>query len=175
MNWKTFKEMPLADKLKWVIHYYGIAICVGIVAICVIITLLGRMLGPGEEYAARIMILDDRCSDEERIQMGEELQAQLGLPCEVIAYHKNDENQFQAFAVRLTGAELDMIIAPEKEMKELESNGYFQEMHKMKEDASYYQMTDPEGNYPDKDLYLGITDHMEKEIAEKVNMYFESK
>lgn len=175
MNWEKFKEMPLADKVKWIIHYYGIAICVGVIAICVIATLLGRILGPGEKYAARIMILDDRCSDEERILMGEELQTELGEACEVIAYQLSDENQFQAFVVRLTGADLDVIIAPEKEMKELESNGYFQEMHKMKEDASYYQMTDPEGNYPDKDLYFGVTDHIEKETAEKVNMYFESK
>lgn len=175
MNWKIFKEMSLTDKVKWIIHYYGIAICAGVVGICVITALISRIFGPGEEYAARIMILDDRCSDEDRIVMEEELQAQLGAACEVIAYHPSDENQLQAFAVRLSGAELDIIIAPEKEMKELEANGYFREMHKIREDAAYYQMTDPEEYYPEKGLYLGVTEHIEKETAEKVNRYFQDK
>ncbi len=175
MNWKLFKEMSLADKVKWIIHYYGIWICVGIIAICVIATLIGKILGPGEQYAAQIMILDDRCSDEERIRMSEELQALLEAPCEVTAYHISDENQFQAFVVRLTGAVLDIVIAPEKQMKELESNGYFKEMHPLPEDATYYQMTDPEGNYPEKDLYFGITGarEVDKEVLNKIEEYFE--
>lgn len=166
--------MSIRKKIQWIIHYYGIAIIVGIVAVCVISNLMGRILGEKENYLAKVMILDDRCSEDDRLRIWKELEEELGGVCEVTSYLASDENQFQAFVVRLTGDKLDVIIAPEKEIRELEENSYFQEIYKIEESAYYNQAVDEEAHYMDKDIYLGKTGEreMDPEIQEKMLQYF---
>ncbi|MBQ0000686.1 MAG: hypothetical protein KBT01_04000 [Clostridiales bacterium] len=175
MNWKTFKDMPLKKKLQWILHYYGIWIVVSVVAVCVVVTLVGRILGPGEENLVKVMILDDHISDDERIGLGEELRELLEGPCEVSSYHLGHEYQYQSFVVRLSGAgDLDLILAPEAQMKELLNNGYFKEIHPMPEDSYYYHATDPDRKFPERDIYYGETGNreIEEDILLRTEKFF---
>lgn len=174
MDWTTFKEMPFRKKIQWILHYYGLAIVAVITVIAVVFTLLYRMFGPHTDSLVKILILDERCSDEDRMLIHKELTELFGDECEVTSYVPNVEEQFRAFVVRLTGDEVDFVIAPETQIKELENNQYFQEIYKLSDDCHYYRLTDEEGYYTEKDIYMGRTEQREiaLDILEKTKDYF---
>lgn len=162
-------------KVQWIIQYYGIAIVVTVISLCVVITVIKSIFGPGEVYAARVMIYDNGCSSDMGQFFQEELTAQFGEPCEVVTYRPDDPVQNQAFIVRLN-AELDILLAPEAEMQELWKNGYFTEMEKIEPDAYYYQVMKEYSGYQTEDIYIGIAvNGKNKDVQSLVKQYFSRK
>lgn len=157
MNWNDFKQMPISGKMKWLLHYYTIPFCAVTVSLIVIVMLLCRIFGTPEQVAVKVLILDDRISEEEKSVLAGQLEDAVGEECELTMYHVSEEYQYSGFVVRLTGDEIDVIIAPKNQMMELKANGYFREMFPLAENCAYYQAVDPEELAPEKNLYFGIT------------------
>ena len=77
--------------------------------------------------------------------------------CDISSYMESDLNQKQAFTVRLLADELDIVIAPKKEMQELQQNGYLKRMEVIHQDSFYYSVTrDKEAQF-DHEMYVGET------------------
>ena len=156
MNWEKFKKLSLRAKLQWIIQYYGVAIAIGAIAIFVGIVLVQSLFGPAEDYAIRVMILDDRQSADLCQAFAQELCDALGGECDVTSYLERDDDQRQAFVVRLMSDNLDIVIAPAEQTEQLLQNGFLRSAMQLEADAFYYACT---GGSPEQDgaLYLGVT------------------
>jgi len=86
---------------------------------------LGKsFLEAGDKGDMRVIILDDGISSELCQVFQEELSTVIAGKTEMTSYYKSDPVHMQAFAVRLTADELDIVIAPEEEMRQMAGNGY---------------------------------------------------
>ena len=83
MNWKKFKELSLGGKLQWIVQYYGATIVIAAIALCVGIVMVRTFFGPEENYALRVMILDDHSSADLCRVFATELGEVLGGECDV--------------------------------------------------------------------------------------------
>ena len=156
MNWKKFKEMSLGRKLQWILQYYGVTIAVAAVAIFVGVVLIQSVFGPADDYAIRVMILDDRQSADICRAFSEDLREVLSGECDVTSYHESDAEQMQAFAVRLLTDHLDIVIAPAEQTEQLLQSRFLSGAMEMESDAFYYEYT---GGGPDSGgdaLFLGV-------------------
>ena len=156
MNWKTFKEMRLRAKLGWIVQYYGVTIVIAALAIFVGVVFVRSVFGPADEYAIRIMILDDRASADVCRVFEAELSEMIGGACDVTSYRESDDEQRQAFAVRLMTDHLDIVIAPEEQTQQLLQNSFLSGAMELEAGSFYYEST---GGGPDAGygaLYLGV-------------------
>ena len=141
MNWKKFKELSLGRKLQWIVQYYGVTIVIAAIALCVGIVMVRTFFGPAENYALRVMILDDHSSADLCRVFGAELGEVLGGECDVTSYLKSDPDQMQAFAVRLMADNLDIVIAPADETQQLLQSNFLSGAMELAADSFYYQCT----------------------------------
>ena len=156
MNWKKFRELTPGARILWIAQYYGATIVIAAIALFVGIVMVRTFFGPEENYALRVMILDDRSSADLSRVFGEELGEVIGGECEVTSYLKRDADQMQAFVVRLMADNLDIVIAPAGEAQQLLENGFLSGAMELAADSYYYMCT---GGSPDQEggaLYLGV-------------------
>ena len=147
MNWEKFRQMRLTEKIQWILQYYGVAIGVAIVAIFVAVVFITSIFET-DEYALRVLILDDRQTAEQCGEFSRELSAMLSGECDVTSYRGDSEEQMQAFVVRLMTDALDLVIAPEAEMAQLAENGYLRSSAVLGEESFYeIQMGGGSGQY----------------------------
>lgn len=124
MNKEIWKQMSFSKKLVWFIQYYGITTLVIIGSILVIFSLGKTIFGEKEKADVRAIILDNGVSSDLCLKYQEEISTLLNGKADLTAYIKNDPTHMQAFSVRLTADDLDFVIAPEAEMREMANNGY---------------------------------------------------
>ena len=141
MNWEKFKSLKLSEKLQWILQYYGLTIGVAAAAIFVGAVFLISVFGPGDDYAVRVMILDDRLSSDACRVFSEELGGLLSGECDITGYAETGAEQMQAFIVRLMTDELDLIIAPTEIMDELAQNEYLRGAAALGADSRYHMYT----------------------------------
>ena len=156
MDLEKFKALSFWKKVQWVLQYYGLAMVVTALAAFVIAVFLKPVFGPGEQYALRVMILDDRQSPELCQAYSEQLGALLGGECDVTSYAESGMYEMQAFVVRLTSDELDLVIAPEEQMEQLMENGYLTDMTELADDSLYW-VTAHGGEPAARPYYIGRT------------------
>ena len=155
MDRKKFKQLRPGQKLQWLFQYYGLTAAVVIVAIVVGAVFLRSVFGPEDDYAIRVLILDDRQSADICQLFSQELGDILSGPCDITSYLKIDADQARAFAVRLSVDDLDLIIAPEDEIDQLAQNGYLRRAVKLEEDSYYYTITRGGSPLEEQALYIG--------------------
>ena len=145
MTREKFKALPFLQKVQWVLQYYGVTALVVVIAVAVAAVFLKSVFGPGEQYALRVMALDDRLTTEQCQTFARELGELVGGECDVTSYLESDTVQMQAFAVRLTTDPLDLVIAPEDQMEQLVENGYVAAALRLQDDSRYMQTTGADG------------------------------
>lgn len=154
MKREVWREMSLRARAQWVLQYYGAAIVVSILALIAAVSFFTSAFGPGEHYAVKVMILDDRQTADNCRLFSDALGAALGGECEITCYAPSATYEMQAFAVRLTSDKLDVIIAPREQARELLSNGYLREIEPLPADSRYQAVT--RGGEDDGDIFIGI-------------------
>lgn len=157
MNWSKFKTMSIFQKNQWIIQYYGLTLVVMVVVLFVGAIFVKSVFGTENEYAIRVMILDDYLSQETCNRFRSDLRIALDGECDISSYMESDLNQKQAFTVRLLADELDIVIAPKKEMEELQQNGYLKRMEAIHQDSFYYSVTRDKDAQFDSEMYVGET------------------
>lgn len=157
MNWEKFKSLRLSEKLRWIFQYYGLTMAVAAAAILVGTVFLFSVFGPGDDYAMRVMILDDHLSADECRAFSEELGAILSGKCDITSYLESEENQKTAFTVRLLTDELDLVIAPEVLTNELLQNGYLLNAVELPADSLYSMRTHGGSEGAETAFYIGET------------------
>ena len=171
MKRETWRALSLRQRVQWILQYYGVAIAVAAVALVAAASFLTSALGPGESYAAKVMILDDRQSADNCQVFARELSERLGGACEVTCYAPSAMYEMQAFAVRLTSDELDVIIAPGVQMRELRQNGYLRETEELSPNSRYQTVT--RGGAADGDIFIGVAVRSEGDAgASRAMRYF---
>ena len=156
MSWKKFRELSLGGKLQWIAQYYGVTIVIAALAVYMLVIVVQSVFGPAEDYALRIMILDDRQSADICRMMSAELSEALSGECEVTSYLKRDDDQRQAFAVRLMTDHLDIVIAPVEQTQQLLQNSFLQSAMELGADAFYYELTGGGPASGNETLCLGV-------------------
>lgn len=156
MDREKFKALSFWQKVQWILQYYGLAMVITALAAFVIVVFVKSVFGPGEQYALRVMILDDRQSTELCQAYSEQLGALLGGECDVTSYAESAVYEMQAFVVRLTSDELDLVIAPEEQMEQLMENGYLTDMTELPDDCLYC-VTAHGGEPVEERYYIGET------------------
>ena len=154
MNWAKFKQMKLREQLQWILQYYGVTITVIIATIFVVTVFITTVLGPEGNYALRVMILDDFQTADNCQEFSRELGAALSGECDITTYMESDDNQRQAFVVRLMSDHLDIVIAPEEQTVQLLNNGFLLYATPLKADSPYGERTAPDR--ADGAVYLGV-------------------
>ena len=140
MNSDTWKKMTLKEKAEWLIHYYGMAALCAAAGILVVGYLIFSMLGGNdEEYALSVLILDDRVDTERCEKLENELEKILDGQVEVVSYTSAVMEQMQAFSVRTTAGGIDLLIAPENEVRQLDENQYFSGDYRILQEESRYE------------------------------------
>ena len=124
MNKELWKQMNFSQRVEWLVQYYGVTVLVVIVAVVVALSLGRSFFGAKERGDMRVIILDNGVSSELCNQYQEEISQRINGVTEMSAYVKNDPTHMQAFSVRLTADDLDIVIAPEEEMRQMAGNGY---------------------------------------------------
>lgn len=124
MNKEQWKQMSFSKKMEWLVQYYGITVLVSVIAVVVVFSLAKTMFGPKDRGDIRILILDDGVPSELCITFKEDISNRINGETELSSYAKSDPTHMQAFSVRLTADDVDIIIAPEAEMLEMAGNGY---------------------------------------------------
>ena len=156
MSWKKFRELSLGGKLQWIAQYYGVTIVIAALAVYMLVIVVQSVFGPAEDYALRIMILDDRQSADICRVIGEDLREALSGECEVTSYLERDDDQRQAFAVRLMTDHLDIVIAPVEQTQQLLQNGFLQSAMELGADSYYYKLTGGGSASGNEMLCLGV-------------------
>lgn len=173
MNRQKFNSLSFKKKIEWLLQYYGVTALAVLAAILIIGYLIFSIFGPHPEPVLRVLILDDGVSFEDVEQLRGELEILLGDPVELSAYMPSDPNQMQAFSVRLVGDKLDLVIAPQPQMDEMEKNGLILEKSRIPADGSYRQLTRPEAMEDAFEMNIGITVNKKNDVAiEKAMNYF---
>ena len=155
MTWGKFKALPFLQKIQWLVQYYGVTALVAAVTVAVAVVFFRSVFGPGEQYALRVLVLDDRLSVDQCRTFARELGEKLGGECDMTSYLESDAAQMQAFAVRLTTDPLDLVIAPEDQMEQLIDNGFVAAGLELQDDSRYMQATGGVGD--DRPRYIGRT------------------
>lgn len=131
MNWNTFKEMSFKKKLQWLVQYYGVVALVGLIVIFVLGYLIKSIISPEPIADVCVIILSDEIYTEEAIEMQYELSKSLECTFDVRTYNISDPYAMQSFATRVMTDQLDIVIAPLSETKELQSNSYISDYEVM--------------------------------------------
>jgi len=124
VNRELWKQMSFVKKLEWIAQYYGATIIVIIIAIAVVTSFVKSVINGADRGDMRIIILDNGVSSELCQVYQDEVEVLIEGDAEMSSYIKNDPTHMQAFTVRITADDLDIIIAPKEEMSELAENGY---------------------------------------------------
>lgn len=124
MNRELWKQMSFSKKIGWIVQYYGATIVVVIISILVVVSLIKSIITGGDKGDMRVIILDNGVSSELCQVYQDEVSNLIEGDAEMTAYIKNDPTHMQAFSVRLTADDLDIVIAPKEEMQEMAENGY---------------------------------------------------
>ena len=124
MNKELWNQMSFSQKIVWFVQYYGLTVVAVIVTVAVILSLIKSFLNASDKGDMRIIILDGGASTELSFEYQEEISKLIEGEAEVAAYIKNDMDHMQAFSVRLHADDLDIVIAPEKEIREMAEVGY---------------------------------------------------
>ena len=124
MNKEQWKQMSFRQKLEWLVQYYGVTAIVCVIAILVAFSLAKSFLSGNEKGDMRIIILDDCMPSETCYSFQKEISRIIEGEAEITSYAKSDPIHMQAFSIRLTADDLDIVIAPATEMLEMAGNGY---------------------------------------------------
>lgn len=124
MNRELWKQMSFFKKLEWIAQYYGATIIVAIIAILVATSFVKSVINGADKGDMRVIILDNGVSSDLCQVYQDEISTLIEGNAEMTSYIKNDPTHMQAFTVRITADDLDIIIAPKEEMLELAENGY---------------------------------------------------
>lgn len=163
MNREKFQSLSRKSKIQWLLEYYGVKAVIGVVVLIVLISFFKSVFF-SQKYDANVMILDTRMGRDESVQLQQDLEQVLqGKKIRYCSYTKSDENQMQAFSIRVMSDHLDMLIVPETEALELLRNGYWLEepveltatSNYEKYRAALDKMENPADIYYEK-LYIGI-------------------
>lgn len=124
MNKELWNQMSFSQKIVWFVQYYGITVVAVIVAVAVVLSLLKSFLSASDKGDMRVIILDGGASTELSYEYQDEISKLIGGEAEVAAYIKDDMEHMQAFSVRLYADDLDIVIAPEEEIRQMAEVGY---------------------------------------------------
>ena len=124
MNKELWNQMSFSQKIVWFVQYYGLTIVVVVVTIAVVLSLIKSFMNASDKGDMRIIILDGGASTELSFEYQEDISKLIDGEAEVAAYIKNDMDHMQAFSVRLHADDLDIVIAPEEEIREMAEVGY---------------------------------------------------
>ena len=157
MKWNKFKTMPIFQKIQWIIQYYWLTIVVVMAVLIVGVIFMKSFFASENDYKIRIMILDDHLSEDVCNMFRRDISLTLGGECDLSSYMESDSNGKQAFITRLLADELDIVIAPKKEMEELRQNGYLRRMEAINQGSFYYSVTEERDGQSDFEMYVGET------------------
>lgn len=160
MNFEKFMSMPLIDKVKWIIHYYGIWIIVSIIAIGVAISFIHSVLFPEPISDVCVIVLSDEYDRDEIPVYEEEIAAQINGSVSLQIYNVSDAYGNSAFSIKLLSDQIDLVLAPREETKQMIESGYL-------------ESSDQIG---DKDFYIGIPVRARKgEMLDRTITYFKER
>lgn len=124
MNKDKFKELSLKQKIEWLIHYYGVAFIVGLVALIVAIVFVRSVFFPEPLSDICVLILSDDVTSDDAFALQSIIEEKTGKTSQVSAYNTTDMYGRQSFSAKLTADELDIIVAPEEETMGMLDNKY---------------------------------------------------
>ena len=124
MNKDKFKELSLKQKIEWLIHYYGVAFIVGLVALIVAIVFIRSVFFPEPLSDICVLILSDDVTSDDAFALQSIIEEKTGKTSQVSAYNTTDMYGRQSFSAKLTADELDIIVAPEEETMGMLDNKY---------------------------------------------------
>lgn len=124
MNKDKFKELSLKQKIEWLVHYYGVAFIVGLVALIVAIVFIRSVFFPEPLSDICVLILSDDVTSDDAFALQSIIEEKTGKTSQVSAYNTTDMYGRQSFSAKLTADELDIIVAPEEETMGMLDNKY---------------------------------------------------
>lgn len=141
MNKEKFRELSLKQKIEWLLHYYGVAFVVGIIALFVAVVFVRSVFFPEPLSDVCVLILSDDTTSDDAFALQSIIEEKTGMTSQVSAYNTTDMYGRQSFSAKLTADELDIIVAPEEETLGMADNKYLTHYEKV-------------GN---KNLYIGTS------------------
>ena len=133
MNLEKFKQLSLKGKIQWLVQYYGVLACVVIVAIVVIVIFFKSVFFSEPISDICVLILDDGVTVEDTDLVREDLEQLTGKSVEVVSYTAINPYGRDAFAVKLSSDQLDIVIAPSEETVQMMQTGYLKEEQKIEQ------------------------------------------
>lgn len=121
---EKFKQLSLKKKIQWLLQYYGLTALIAVLAIAVISIFLKSVFCPEPISDICVLILDESISYEDTENIAGELEQITGKSVDVVSYGKTDIYGKEAFAIKLTSDQLDIVLAPYEETMQMLEAGY---------------------------------------------------
>lgn len=137
MNLEKFKSMPFKNKVEWIIHYYGIWIVVGIIAISVLYSFLHSVLFPEPIKDTNIIILSDEFDADTAVSFESDISELTNGSASVTLYNLSDVYGNGAFSIKLTSDQIDLVLSPKTEADQMVESGYLESYEKLDYDDLY--------------------------------------
>lgn len=125
MDRAQFKNMTVKQKLKWFFGYYGMTIA-AVLGVCVVAVMLVKaVFWPQKVEDVCVLLYSDTVTQEDCALYKREIESRnTGKSASVQVCNISDPYGSQAFAAKVGCDLIDLVIAPEKEMKLMVDNGF---------------------------------------------------
>ena len=140
MTKEEFKEMTFRQKLRWLFDYYSLPLIAVLGVLIVMWILIKSIFLPEETEDVCVLIYSDKVTQEECLTYESEIEEKTGKSVSIQVISVSDPYGSQAFAAKIGCDVIDLVIAPENEMKLMSENGFL---------LSYAPVES-------KDMYMGV-------------------
>lgn len=121
---KQLSDMTSKQKLRWFFDYYALPSIVVIGVLVVLALLIKSVIWPEQVEDIRVLIYSDQVSQDQCTIYEQEIERNTGKTASVLVYQISDPYGAQAFAAKIGTDLIDLVIAPEAEMKLMLENGF---------------------------------------------------
>lgn len=121
---KQFSEMTSKQKLRWFFDYYAIPSIVTIGVLVIIALFVKAVFWPEKAKDVCVLIYSDQVTQDQCVIYEQDIEQSTGKTASVQVYQISDPYGSQAFAAKLGTDVIDLVIAPEAEMKLMSDNGF---------------------------------------------------
>ena len=172
MTWEKLKSLGMKGRIKWFLGYYGLIVATVTAGLLILVYLLYSIFRSTPTPDLRIIVLDDHASFDNGCELKEGLSDRFDGEVELTCYLKSDPTNMQAFLVRLTADDIDLLIVPSDFLATMQESDFVREYEKLPEKGNYARttVTDEGADALAEDMFLVAPKNHEpkdQEIFEK--------
>lgn len=121
---ERLKSLGVKGRIKWFISYYGLIVATVAAGLMILGYLAFSIFRNTPQPDLRIIVLDDHASFDNGCEIKDGLAECFEGEVEISCYLKSDPTNMQAFLVRLTADDIDLLVVPADFLATMQENDF---------------------------------------------------